>query len=139
MSDTKVLLVDSHTRLRGVLRSLVDAQGDMEVVGEAGDALEAVREAERLQPDVVVTVITMPSLSGLEATRWITGQCPGVEVIMLTTHTAKQYVAEALAAGVLGYLVMTEAAAELASAIRCVRRGERFVSPSISWELVNED
>ena len=134
----RVLLAEDHTIVRQGLRSLLDAERDIEVVGEAGDGRDAVRKVEDLAPHLVVMDITMPVLNGLEATRQIRKRLPGVQVLILSVHTDEEYVIQALRAGASGYLVKQVAVTELVAAIRAVRRGETFLSASIPRKAIEE-
>lgn len=138
MSNIKVLLVDDHTMVRKGLRAILDAEADIEVIGEAKDGREGVKEAKRLLPDTVVMDVTMPGLNGLDATRQLTKQFPEIHVVILSMHTDEDYVLEVLRAGALGYIVKQAAPAELISAIRAVQRGEAFLSPPVSRKLVGQ-
>ena len=136
MSRIRVLLADDHTLVRKGLRSLLDAEADLEVVGEAGDGREAVDKARRLRPDVVLMDITMPGLNGLEATRQIRHSLPAAKVLVLTVHANAEYVFQILRAGAAGYLVKQAAVAELIAAIQAVSRGETYLSAAISPKAV---
>ena len=125
----RVLLVDDHAILRTGLRAILNAEADIEVVGEAGDGKEAVAKAEKLRPDVVLMDISMPVMDGLEATRRIQQSCPEVKVLVLTVHDNAEYLFQVLKAGGSGYVVKKSADTELISAIRAVHRGEAFLSP----------
>ena len=113
MTKINVVLADDHTIVRKGLRSLLDAEADIEVVGEAGDGREAIKKTGKLAPDVVVMDITMPGLNGLEATRLIKQRFPHVEVVILTMHTAEEYIFQILRAGALGFGLNQEPPAPL--------------------------
>ncbi len=138
MSKIRVLLADDHAIVRKGLRSLLAAEADIEVVGEAENGREAVVMASRLRPDVVVMDITMPDLNGLEATRRIRLRLPDVQVVVLTMHTAEEYIFQILRAGAAGYVVKRSAPSELISAVRAAHRGESFLSPSVSRTVIEE-
>lgn len=138
MNKIRLLLVDDHTVLRRGLRMLLDAQPDMEVVGEAGDGAEAVERALELKPDVVLMDITMGGMSGLTATRVIRERIPQTKVLVLTMHDDEEYLRQMLEAGATGYVLKRAADAELAVAIRAVHRGEVFVYPSFTKVLLGE-
>lgn len=131
-----VLLADDHDILRDGLRALLDLAGDITVVGEARTGREAVDEAERLCPDVVLMDISMPELDGVEACRRIRQQTPEVRVLFLTMHEADEYFFRALRAGAAGYVIKRTAAADLVAAVRSVARGESFLSPSMTRTLM---
>jgi DNA-binding NarL/FixJ family response regulator len=132
----RVLLADDHTLFRDGLRSLLERMGDVTVAGEAGDGREALRLIEQQSPDVAIVDITMPGLSGLEVAARAKRVSPSTRVVILSMHTGEAYVAHALRAGVAGYLLKDSAAAELALALRAVRRGETYLSPAISKHVV---
>jgi two-component system response regulator NreC len=134
----RLLLADDHAILRDGLRALLSLAEDISVVGEAATGREAVAEAERLTPDVVLMDISMPELDGLEACRRIRQQASGVRVLFLTMHEAEEYFFQALRAGAAGYVVKRTASADLVAAVRAVARGESFLSPSVAHALVAE-
>ena len=138
MSKIKVLLAEDHTIVRKGLRSLLDAEADIEVVGEASDGREALEKVAQLLPDVVLMDITMPLLNGLEATHQIKKLFPKVKVLGLTMYTNEEYVFQLLQAGASGYLVKQSAPMELISAIQAVYRGDSFLSPSVSKTIIDE-
>lgn len=134
----RVLLAEDHTIVRKGLRSLLDAEPEIEVVGEAENGREAVQEAQQLLPDVVLMDITMPDLNGLEATRQIRKALPQVQVVVLTMHTTEEHVLQALWAGASGYVVKQAAVPELVLAIKAVHRGDNFLSPAVSRTVIAE-
>ncbi|MCD4786826.1 MAG: response regulator transcription factor [Desulfobacterales bacterium] len=138
MDKTRVLLAEDHTIVRKGLRSLLDKETGIKVVGEAEDGREAIAKAEELHPDVVVMDIAMPRLNGLEATRQIKKRFPDMKILILTMHTNEEYVLQTLNAGASGYLVKKAAPAELISAINAVHKGDSFLSPSISRTVIDE-
>ncbi len=138
MGIIRVLLAEDHTIVRKGLRSLLDAEADIEVVGEAEDGRQAVEKAQQLRPDIVLMDITMPGLNGLEATRQLKKYCPEVKVVALTVHTNEEYILQVLRAGADGYLVKQAAVEELILAIQAVCRGDSFLSPSISRKVIEE-
>jgi DNA-binding NarL/FixJ family response regulator len=135
---TRVLVVDDQALLRTAFSSLIDAEDDLEVVGEAADGREAVEIAARLGPDVVVMDVRMPVMDGIEATRQITaGQGAGVpRVLILTTFDLDDYVFEALRAGASGFALKSRPLEELLSAIRTVAAGEALLAPSVTRRLI---
>ena len=138
MPKIKVLLAEDHTIVRKGIRSLLDDEPDIEVVGEAEDGREALAKVEELAPDVVLMDITMPNLNGLDATRQIKKLHPEVKVLGLTMYTNEEYILQLLQAGASGYLVKQSAPGELVWAIQAAHRGESFLSPSISKTIIEE-
>ena len=134
----RVLLAEDHTIVRKGLRSLLNGEAGIEMIGEAEDGREAVEKVQQLLPDVVLMDITMPSLTGLEATRQIKKRFPEVKVVILTVHANEEYIFQILRAGASGYLVKQAAPTELLSAIQAAYRGESFLSPSISRKVIEE-
>ncbi len=134
----RILMADDHTMLREGIRSLLEDQPDMQVVGEAEDGRAVVQLAAELQPDVVLMDIAMPRLNGLEATRQIKRDHPRIALLILTMHDNEEYVRQVLAAGASGYVLKRAAASELVAAIRAVHRGEAVLSPAVT-RLVLED
>ncbi|WP_037906280.1 response regulator [Actinacidiphila yeochonensis] len=138
MTTIRVLLADDQALLRGAFRLLIDAQDDMEVVGEAADGREAVELARTHQADVVLMDIRMPGLDGIAATRMIDEDedLAGVKVLVLTTFEAEQSVVEALRAGASGFLGKGVEPAQLLDAIRLVADGEALLSPTATRGLI---
>jgi len=134
----KVLLVDDQELVRSGFRVLVEAEPDLEVVGEAGDGIAAVAEARRLRPDVVLMDIRMPKLDGIEATRSICDLLPDTKVVILTTYDLDQYVFAALQAGAVGFLLKDVPARQLVEAVRSVVSGGALLSPVITLRMIRE-
>jgi two-component system, NarL family, response regulator NreC len=134
----RILLADDHDILRDGLRALFEAVEDIEIVGEARTGREAVEQAERLQPDVVLMDISMPELDGMEACRRIRAQRPDCQVLFLTMHEAEEYLLRSARAGASGYVIKRTAAADVLAAVRAVARGELFLSPSVAHALADE-
>jgi two-component system response regulator NreC len=134
----RILIVDDHPIVRTGLRTLLGAQPDMEVVGEAGAGDEAVKDALDLAPDVIVMDVTMEGMGGLEATSKIRECAPETKVLILTVHKSVQYLRRALEAGATGYVLKQAADTELAVAIRVVHRGEVFVYPVFTKVLLGD-
>jgi DNA-binding NarL/FixJ family response regulator len=135
MNKITVLLADDHTVLRQGLRSLLLAESDMEVVGEAENGRQAVQMVKKIRPDVVVMDIAMPELNGLEATRQIMKDTPSIKVLILSSYSDDEYVHQLTKAGASGYLIKQTAANDLILAIREATKGNAFFSPSISKRL----
>ncbi|MGH3682917.1 MAG: response regulator [Natronosporangium sp.] len=136
----RVLIADDQGMVRTGFSVFLSAQPDIEVVGEAGDGAEAVRQAEQLRPDVILMDVRMPVLDGLGATRQILA--PGREdppkVLILTTFDLDEYVYEALRAGASGFLLKDASAHQLAEAVRVVARGDALLAPGITKRLIGE-
>lgn len=131
----RILIADDHALVREGFRVLLERHG-FTVVGEAEDGREATRLAQELQPDVAILDLTMPLLNGLDATREIAKISRRTKTILLTVHTADQYVLQGLHAGVRGYVLKSQATADLIQAIHEVMRGARYLSPGISEAVV---
>lgn len=138
MAIIKVLLAEDHTIVRKGIRSLLDDEADIEVVGEAENGRDAVVKTGELLPDVVLMDYTMPILNGLEATRQIKKRFPDVKIIILTMHADEEYIFQFLQAGASGYLVKQTAPKELVSAIQAVYLGESYLSPPVSKVVIEE-
>jgi DNA-binding NarL/FixJ family response regulator len=136
----RVLLADDQDLVRAGFRALLDAQDDIEVVGEAGDGDEAVRLARHHRPDLVLMDIRMPGTDGLAATRAIAAddRLAGVRVVMLTTFEIDEYVFEAIRTGASGFLVKNTKPVELVRAVRAVAEGDALLSPSVTRRLISE-
>jgi DNA-binding NarL/FixJ family response regulator len=136
MTKTHVLLVDDHNIVRLGLMTLINDQPNMEVVGEAGTASEAVRAVERLRPDVVLMDIRMPGEGGIEATRVITARFPQTKVVMLTSFADDELVMRSIRAGAVGYVLKQVDNAELLRAIEAAARGEALLDPATTARLL---
>lgn len=132
----RILLVDDHAVLRAGLRALLEAEPDIEVVGEAGTGDEALPLVERLRPHVVVMDLSMPGMGGLEATRRITGMEDPARVLVLTMHGEEEHLLPVLEAGGSGYVSKRSADEELIEAIRTVARGDVFLYPTAAKLLL---
>ncbi len=134
--STRILLVDDHALVRQGLRSLLEREGFL-VVGEAADGLEALELCRALAPDIVAMDISMPSQNGLNAAREIKRTCPDSKVILLTQHSEDMYIADALEAGVSGYVLKSQASSDLLHALRQVSGGQVYISPGISGAVLS--
>jgi DNA-binding NarL/FixJ family response regulator len=133
--NCRILLADDHVVVRQGLKALLEREG-FDIVGQASDGREASRLARELTPDVAILDLAMPLLNGIETGRAITRGCPSVRTIALTVHTENHYVLAALEAGFSGYVLKSQAAAQLVRAIQEVSRGAVYLSPGISRAVV---
>jgi len=138
MKQIAVLLAEDHAIVRQGLRLLVEAGGDIEIVGEAKTGREALQMTQELHPEIVVMDIAMPLLNGLEATRQILKALPKTKVLILSAHSDPEYVEQVVKAGAVGYLVKQSSGDILAKAIREIHNGRTFFSPSIAKRLKDE-
>lgn len=136
MNPIRVLIADDHALLRAGIRSLLDGLADIEVIAEAGDGIEALAKVIAQRPDIALLDIAMPRQNGLQTATRITEQAPGTRTIILSMHADEEYVREALQAGVSGYLLKDSAPTELELAIRAVARGETYLSPAVSKQVM---
>jgi two-component system response regulator NreC len=138
MMNMRILLADDHTILRAGLKMMLNAQPDMEVIGEAQDGRHAISEALRLRPDIVLMDITMPDMNGIEATRQIKKSLADVKVLILTMHENDEYVFQALRAGASGYMLKEAADTELITALHVVQNGHFYLSPTAQSVMVGD-
>ena len=131
----RILLADDHQILRHSLRALLEREG-LEVVAEAEDGERAVEMAQKLLPDVAVLDLSMPRLNGIEAARTLTSAEGAIRIVLLTVHREEHYVRAALKAGIMGYVLKTQASADLLQAIREVAAGGLYLSPGVSRAVV---
>jgi DNA-binding NarL/FixJ family response regulator len=130
-----VILADDHAVLRDGLRYLLEAAGDIKIISTASNGQEAVEQATMFCPDVVVMDISMPIMSGIEATKHICKICEHTKVAILSMHHTTEYIQRALEAGAAGYLLKDSAGAELVTAIRAVHNGKRYISKKIAGNI----
>lgn len=133
-----ILLADDHTILRAGLKMMLNAQPDMEVVGEAQDGRQALHEAQRLHPDIILMDITMPDMNGIEATRQVKKLLPEVKVLILTMHENEEYVFQALRAGASGYMLKEAADTDLINALHVIQSGNFYLSPAAQSVMVGD-
>ncbi len=134
----RILLADDHTIMRQGLRSLLEKEPEMEVVGEAEDGRKALRLVQELVPDIIVMDISMPNLNGIDATHKIVSKFPEVKIIALSIHSNKRFVADMLKAGASGYILKECLFDELVQAIRTVIDGGTYLSPRITGVVVGD-
>ncbi len=138
MKEIKVLLAEDHTIVRKGIRSLIDGETGIIVVGEAEDGREAIEKVEKLQPHVVVMDIAMPGLNGIEATHQLKRRFPEINVLILSMYASEEYIFQTLRAGASGYLLKKSVPKDLIAAIKATSKGEPFLSPTISQTIVND-
>jgi DNA-binding NarL/FixJ family response regulator len=131
----KIVLAEDHVLVREGIKKIIEALPGLQIVGEVGDGLELLELLKGLAVDMVILDISMPSLPGIEVTREIKKAYPGVKVLILTMHKKKEYLNNAIAAGVDGYLLKEDAPKELLNAIEKIRQGMIYVSPLLSSDL----
>ncbi|MGD9029885.1 MAG: response regulator transcription factor, partial [Anaerolineae bacterium] len=132
----RVFLADDHTIVREGLRAYLDAQPDIEIVGEAGNGREAVEQIVNTLPDVAIIDIAMPETNGIKATEMIGKLCPQTEVLILSMHSSNEYVFRALQAGARGYVLKDSAGKELIQAVHTVLEGHRYLSRKVSDQVI---
>ncbi len=133
-----VMLADDHAVVRDGLRALLEGGHDLQVIGVAGNGREAVAEAQRLRPDVVIMDIAMPELDGVEATRRIVERCPETRVLILSMYLSAEHIHRALQAGAQGYVLKESAGEEVVEAIRALRAGKRYLSHRITETVIDD-
>jgi len=137
LDKIKILIADDHAVVREGTRRILEQEEDLEVVAEAGDGEEAVRQATRLKPDVAIIDVAMPKLDGIEATKQIKSACPTITVLILSAYDDDQFVFSLLEAGAAGYLLKSVRGSELVDAVRAVQAGESVLHPSIARKVLN--
>ena len=133
----EIVLAEDHPIVRQGLRALLEAERDFQVVGEAGDGLEAVALVERVKPDVLVLDLMMPGLAGLQVARQVRQRSPQTRIVILSMHADEGYVLEALTAGASAYVLKKSTTGDLVKAIRDAIAGRRFLSPPLSDRLID--
>ena len=132
----RVLIAEDHKTVREGIKLLVNGQADMEVIGEAGDGEAAIALFEKLQPDLIVMDITMPTHNGIKATKRLQAKFPKSKILTLTRHTDDGYLRQLIAAGASGYVLKQSAPSELINAIRSVGNGNSFLDPSLTQKVL---
>jgi len=132
----KVVIVEDHKLFREGLKSLLSDRADLEVVGEAGDGLEAIRIVKKCRPDLMLLDLSMPKMNGISVMKEIKSQYPDTRIMALTIHESDQYVLEAFEAGADGYCLKDAGRSELIVAVESVLQGKRYISPSISENVL---
>jgi two-component system, NarL family, response regulator NreC len=138
MPKVRIVVADDHTLIRSGIVGLLNAQPDMEVVGEAGSGIETLEQTARHRPEVVLLDVTMPDGNGLETAKQIKQRFPEVQVLMLTVHDRQDYLFQALRAGAAGYILKGADVQDLLAGIRAVCRGEVYLQPSLTKRLVTD-
>jgi len=128
----RIVIAEDHTILREGLRALLSSQENLEVVGEAEDGREAIRQAEKLTPDLILMDLSMPKMNGIEAIREIRRRVPETRILALTVHKAEEFILEVLQSGADGYIPKDASSNELMMAIKSILMGKRYLSPSVS-------
>jgi DNA-binding NarL/FixJ family response regulator len=134
----RILLVDDHETVREGLKAILNAQPDMQVVGEAADGDTVIALAEALRPDVVIMDVSMPRMNGLKATEALKQCCPNVRVLALTRHADDGYVQQLLHAGAEGYVLKQSRSAELLHGLRAVAAGGKYLDPAVTSRVIGE-
>ncbi len=134
----RIILADDHLIVRDGMRYLLEKETDMVVLAMADNGRMALQLARELRPDVVIMDIAMPEMNGIEATRRLTGEMPGIGVLILSMHSARRFVVEALTAGAKGYLLKECASEELVRGIRTVAANETYLSPQVAGLIVKD-
>ncbi len=138
MPRLRVLIADDHPVVRHGIRKILEAEPDAEIVAEAGDGREAVRQAIELLPEVAILDIGMPLLNGIEATRQLTRRAPQVRVLILSMLSNEPYIIQAIRAGAKGYLLKDSVDADLIRGIRAVAQGKSFFSPAVAKVMLDD-
>lgn len=136
-SSLRIYVADDHTLVREGIKSLIQSQPDMQIIGEGGDGEAAVQAARTLRPDIIVMDISMPHLNGAQATERIRNCCPAVQVLVLSAYSDEEHVRQLLACGASGYVLKKSIAEELTGAIRTVARGGTHLDPAIAGMIAN--
>jgi two-component system response regulator NreC len=133
----RIVIAEDHTILREGLKSLLSSNPGFEIVGEAGDGREAIRCAEKLKPDLILTDLSMPRMNGMEAIKEIKRESPATKVLVLTVHRAEEYILATFKAGADGYVLKDSTHSELVMAVKKVLNGRHYISPEISEKVID--
>ncbi len=136
MNKIKVFIADDHAMLRDGLKSILRQSGDIEIVGEAGDGLEAVQMIKVVRPDVCIVDLNMPGLKGTDVVRMVKEALPKLKIVVLTMHDKEEYIYHAIKNGALGYVLKTSPSEEIIAAVRDTYRGKLFFSSEVSQEII---
>jgi two-component system response regulator NreC len=136
MNKLRVLIAEDHETVREGMKMLINSQPDMEVVGEAGDGIAAIQQAQELLPDIVLMDVSMPRATGFQATEKINQTCPQVKVLALTRHTDKSYLHQLVRAGAYGYVLKQSPSIELLRAIRTVGEGRQYLDTAMAGAVL---
>ena len=133
--NLRIVIAEDHATVREGIRMILEAQADMEVVGEAGDGRQAIEMAKELEPDVVLMDISMPNLNGLKAAATLKRVMPDIKILTLTRHTDEAYLQELFKAGVSGYVLKQSPSVHLIDAIRSVMKGDNYLDPAVTGKV----
>jgi len=133
----RIVIADDHSLIRKGLRTIIELESDMQVIGEAGDGKQLLRFLAREQPDMVIMDISMPNINGIDAIGKVLALYPEIRILMLTMHRNSQYFYNAISAGAHGYLIKDDSDTELLTAIDTVRAGKTYISPQLSSEVAD--
>ncbi len=134
----RILIADDHISVREGFKFIVEAQSDMEVVGEAGDGRTAIEMAQELHPDIILMDISMPKLNGLKAAAKLKRVAPDIKILTLTRHTDTAFLHELLQAGVSGYVLKQSSSDEIIRALRAIAKGDNYLDPAITGKVFND-
>ena len=137
MNRLRIFLAEDHLMVREGLKSLINSQADMDVIGEAGDGQAAVEQAKELQPDIIVIDVSMPRMNGRLATSKILQVCPKAKVLALTRHTDKGFIQQLFRAGASGYVLKQSASAQLIEAIHIIAAGNHYIDPVLTGKVID--
>lgn len=134
----RLMIADDHALLRQGLRNVLELEEELEIVGEASDGEDAIKQVKTLRPDVVLLDLNMPRMNGIEVARWVKKNYPEIQILILTIHEDENYMFEVIRAGALGYLLKDVEPSMLVKAIHVVAKGQSFIYPTLTGRLVGE-